>query len=457
VIALALALCLTHVGSPDVFFEGNAGPYPLFVSIRTPAVVPGVATIEIRTSAKDVSAVRVVPLRLTGPGSELPPAPDLAERSAEDPQFFTASLWLMERGALQVRVSAQGARGEGQLGVPVPSVATRVLAMDSKRAALLLLLMVLLAAAAISIARGAAREALLEPGAVPQAAQRRNGLIAGAIALAAVAATLAAGRAWWNSEADTYAKNLYQTPHVTPRLDNGRLVLEGVEQKLLPDHAHLMHLFLVRSTLDEVFHVHPERGEGGAFSIALPSRKGGHYQLFADVVMSSGFPLTYVAELDLPAGEGAPPGPDDSSWSGDASAERSATLSSGRMVWEAPDQPLHAGAASAFRFRVEDADGKPAEDLEPYMGMAGHAVFLRKDFSVFAHVHPVGSVAMPALELAQATLGGTDPHAGHAMGGPLPPTVSFPYGLPSAGDYRVFVQVRRNGKVETGVFDTHVD
>jgi hypothetical protein len=29
----------------------------------------------------------------------------------------------------------------------------------------------------------------------------------------------------------------------------------------------------------------------------------------------------------------------------------------------------------SFKFSVEDKDGNPAKDMEPYMGMAGHAEF----------------------------------------------------------------------------------
>ena len=127
-LVLAVVLPLdAHVGSPDVFFEGNAGPYHLFVTVRMPQVIPGIAEIDVRSESKDARTIAVVPLRLTGQGSKFPPTPDVAQVSKDDPQFFTASLWLMEFGALQVRVLADGALGKGELSVPVPSYAQRSL------------------------------------------------------------------------------------------------------------------------------------------------------------------------------------------------------------------------------------------------------------------------------------------------------------------------------------------
>ena len=65
----------------------------------------------------------------------------------------------------------------------------------------------------------------------------------------------------------------------------------------------------------------------------------------------------------------------------------------GRMVWVRDGRPLEAGQLTMFTFRVEDAAGQPATDLELYMGMPGHAIFVGRDRRVFAHVHPSGSVA----------------------------------------------------------------
>src|SRR5260370_549442 len=83
-----------HVGSPDVYYEGDAGPYRLFVTVRVPQVIPGVAEIQVRSQSGDVHSMQMVLLSLTGPGSTLPPTPDVAQQSKQDPQFFTARLLL---------------------------------------------------------------------------------------------------------------------------------------------------------------------------------------------------------------------------------------------------------------------------------------------------------------------------------------------------------------------------
>jgi hypothetical protein len=135
---------------------------------------------------------------------------------------------------------------------------------------------------------------------------------------------------------------------------------------------------------------------------------------------------------------------DDSVWS-------AADPSSGRIIWVRDDQPLVARRLTMFTFRVEDEMGQPAQDLELYMGMPGHAVFVRRDRRVFAHVHPSGSAPMAALEIAAKT---ASPHPHHDAA--LPPTVSFPYGFPEPGSYRVFVQVKRGGQILTNAFDVDV-
>ncbi len=62
-------------------------------------------------------------------------------------------------------------------------------------------------------------------------------------------------------------------------------------------------------------------------------------------------------------------------------------------------------------FSVRDAAGAPVT-VEPYMGMAAHAIVASRDGSVFAHLHPSGSISMAALQKFTATTPTVD-HAGH--------------------------------------------
>lgn len=497
---LAAALPLSaHVGSPDVFYEGNAGPYRLFVTIRVPQVIPGVAEIQIRGESGDVRAIRVVPMRLAGPGSNLPPTPDLAVQSKEDPQFFTASLWLMESGALQVRVSVDGAQGHGEVSVPVSSSAQKTLPMQKSLAGLLLALMLLLAVGVVSIVGAIVREGNLEGGAVPTDSRNRRARRAMLVTAVLVAVLLFLGKAWWGVNAADFQRRVdfFKPPAAALNFIDGRRLEIGVERKdsrteraefrspaylhlgdVIPDHGHLMHLFLLRvPELDAMWHLHPDSIAGDAFAVDLPDMPAGRYQIFADVVDPRGFPWTLVGSIDLPEIAGKPMAGDDSAWSGGplvapaADSLNSPIPDGGRIVWQRPAGPLKAGVPLEFTFAVQDKDGRPARDMEPYMGMAGHAEFVRSDLSVFAHVHPAGSVSMAALELAQDGLSNaTDPAqvplsmpmpATTSMSmkeaGPISPEVRFPYGFPQGGDYRIFVQIKRGGRVETGVFDARVE
>jgi hypothetical protein len=240
----------------------------------------------------------------------------------------------------------------------------------------------------------------------------------------------------------------------------------------LPDHGHLMHLYAIREPeMDAVFHLHPALAGAGDFRISLPSMPAGDYTLYGDVVHASGFPETLVSKIAVPAKmPGGALGPDDAAAYpqplGAGPLGNSYRLPDGYvMVWDRPST-LTANTAYTFRFHLLDANGNPAADMQPYMGMAGHAAFVKTDGTVFAHTHPDGSAAMAALMLANGS--DATAHAGMSMdmdmpmemsahSDPISNTVEFPYGFPSAGRYRIFVQMKHGTTIETGAFDASVE
>jgi hypothetical protein len=437
-------------------------------------VIPGVAEIEIRSAARDVREVRITPMPLSGPGAQFAPTPDLARRSAEDPQFFAGSLWMMAFGSWQVRVQVDGEKGKGEMSVPVPALALRTQGMQRALAAMLVGLMVFLSVGLVSIVAAGVREGQLEPGAAPAPENRRRARVVSAGTAALVVAALYLGNQWWSAEAGAYARYIYKPLQIEPSIEaGGRLLLRirdpgwFSQRKIddfIPDHGHLMHMFLIRlPEMERLWHLHPERVDSGLFAHELPPMPAGRYQIYADIVHRSGLPETMVAEIELPEIAGKPLAGDDSTDAGpplsQAGAKPTQALLSdgGRIIWERDAAPLTVKRATWFRFRVEDKSGGPAGDLELYMGMPGHAAFVRTDRSVFAHVHPSGSVPMAALTLTQPDAA-ADPHAAHRSAvAALPPVVSFPYGFPQPGDYRIYVQIKRAGRVETGVFDATVE
>jgi hypothetical protein len=459
-----------HVGSPDAVADGQAGPYHLLVTIRPPAVIPGVAQIEVRALDSDVARVSVVPLLLDGGGEKLAPVPDVARPAADEPRRFDSTLWLMRTGTWQIRITAEGARGPGTLAVPIPAVARAVLPMPGTLGALLVGLMALIVAGAIAIVGAGLRESDLDLGATPDLRRVGRGRTAMAVTAAVLALAIVGGRRWWNDEAQFHRRLVYKpmqvaVTHPTPDTLNLALSDPGwlrwrQTDDLIPDHGHLMHLFLVRTPgLDAIGHLHPRRAGEATFSQATPPLPSGSYRLFGDIVHETGLDETVTAAVQLdaaPALGAARFDPDDAT----ALLPRAATVADptfrfadgGQLRW-VDARTLHAGETTALEFEAEGQGGQPAPGLQPYMGMAGHAMIVARDFSVFAHVHPTGSVPMAAMSLVDGAA--AVDHAKH-HGMVFAPRVRFPCVFPRAGDYRLFVQIKEDGRVETAAWDLQV-
>jgi len=484
--SLLLLLCIlasplaarAHVGSKDVFETVDAGPYKLYVTIRMPTVIPGVATVEVRSSAANVSAIRITPMPITGEASKHPPTSDPMARSSADPAFFTGSLWLMASGSWEVRFQIAGDGGEQTTSVPVPAVALSTLKMQRGLGITLGILGLFLVISMAGIVAAAVRDARLEPGAVPSPDRKRRAIFATLGSLVFMALLIWGGAKWWNVEAASYSLDVYRPLKVQPVLVGNVLDLNvhafhpdserrgRSNNDFLPDHGHLMHLYAIRwPEMDAVFHLHPDLADAGDFRIALPAMPPGEYTLYGDVVHANGFPETLVSNITVPANmPGGHPGPDDA-------AASPPPLSAGQlgnsyklpdgyvMVWDRPST-LTANTGYGFRFRLLDAKGNAAADMQPYMGMAGHAAFVKTDGTVFAHTHPEGSAAMAAMMLANGS-----EHSGMSMdmpmdadkqSEPISNNVEFPYGFPSSGRYRIFIQMKHGTTIETGAFDASV-
>jgi hypothetical protein len=478
-ILLAAAPAGAHVGSPNVFYDGNAGPYPVRVIIRPPVVIPGLAEITVKLGETKASEVSVQPIQWKA-GMKGAPPPDVAVPVPGAPGVWSAKLWFMRSSSYGVRVQVKGPAGPGQAVVPVTTVPMQVLGMEKGMGAILAALGLFLFAGAVTLVVSSVREGTLPPGEVPDEHRRRKARISGVLAAVLLAFLLWQGRIWWNNVNAEARQGLYTPFHIRTAVtmeSQPVLTLAIADERtadwspLMPDHGKLMHLFLIREPgLDAFAHLHPVRQTQDDFRAALPPLPAGRYRLYADVVYESGFPQTLVDTVTIPEGTGPQvataiaPDPDDS-WhvaepltAPAAAGPKIAKLEGGgTMLWN--QEPLVANRETTLRFETRDAEGHPLP-LEPYMGMLSHAVITRDDGKVFIHLHPMGTINMAAQESFEKKVGMEEmPAMDHASMPGMnrgPSVLSFPYEFPQPGRYRLWVQVKSEGQVRTGVFDAAV-
>ncbi len=507
-------LASAHVGSPNVFFEGQAGPYPVRVVIRPPSVVPGLAEINVRVSDPGPVQVTALPVYWRA-GRKGAPPPDVASLVPGETNLYATTLWFMSSGAYSVDVEVSGTRGKGTVVVPVNSVATTRRELPLGLGTILAGLGAFLLFMAIWLAGAEHGESMVEPGAeIPRNLRVRSWMAMG-LATVLYSSALAGGRYWWNEVDRDYRTNRLFRPlqiSAAVRSEGPQRILRLVAKEpddprrglapLIADHGKIMHLFLIREPgLDVFAHLHPIQRDQRTFEVALPPLPAGSFRIYADVTQETGFAQTMVAAVAIPEGAGqaetrmwensardpvcASPlalnantnlflAHDlDDSWhvgqpeaagkvarsspSGSPAASQIQTCrvaNGATLVWES-DGTLRENREATLRFKLLSASGSPLR-LEAYMGMFGHAAVRRTDGAVFAHLHPMGTISMASQQSferrEQAGRAAEQREPGRHQTGTAD-TVSFPYEFPQAGSYRIWVQVKAAGAVYTGVFD----
>jgi hypothetical protein len=494
--ALLPARVQAHLGSPDVFFDGTAGLYPVSVAIRVPGVVPGRARITVTVHSDVPVSVAIAPIAAETAISNTPP-PEIAEAVPGQTNVFVGELWLMAHGAYGIDIRVHGPAGDGAVQVPVNSIATDMLPLPSWLGKALLALTGVLFLGGVSIIAAAASESLVPPGVSSGPSQRRRYWRGAAISSAVFSLALWGGWHWWNAEERGYREHLRaggwpdleakvrtNGKHRMLDLYLGKSDWSDGDFRLEPDHGKLLHLYLIRQPSRDVFaHLHPTRaGDTHEYETPLPPLPEGDYEVLCDLtVAASGTSSTATNTVHLPAAPAqATPEPvqrdPDDSWAVDATApptqaggEMVCNLGNGaRMIWKA-HPPLRANQDAGLHFEVRDDAGNLVA-LQPYMGMTSHAAILREDGRVFSHLHPSGNYSVAAQNIFNGKFGkekggatrghgsGVDPICG-ANGTILAASsaqINLPYEFPSAGNYRVWVQVKSEGKVRTAVFDAVV-
>ena len=217
-------------------------------------------------------------------------------------------------------------------------------------------------------------------------------------------------------------------------------------------HEKPMHLLIVSKDLAEFYHVHPEQSDDGSYRVQHTFPNGGEYKLYADFTPKDS--VQVVERIDVKVG-----GQERPKEPLIADTNYTKTVSGLKVVME-PDGELKGGAEVMLNFQVFDAaSGKPATDLQNYLGELAHFVIISEDMQDFVHAHPMSKgEKMDGMKMDgdSGSEHKADGHEHSTMEGatvkPSASEVAAHTSFPRSGLYKVWGQFQRGGQVITVPF-----
>ena len=186
-------------------------------------------------------------------------------------------------------------------------------------------------------------------------------------------------------------------------------------------HEKRMHLIIARRDLTGFQHLHPSMAGDGTWTVPVTVNDAGSYRVFADFSYQEAA-ITLATDLHVDGRLETRPLP----------APADTAKSDGGYDVRLDTGTARAGQEANLRFEIT-RDGETVH-TEPYLGAGGHLVALREGDLGFLHVHP----------------------SEHDESDEHDDAVGFGATFPTAGRYRLFLQFKHEGRIQTVAFTTEV-
>jgi hypothetical protein len=182
-------------------------------------------------------------------------------------------------------------------------------------------------------------------------------------------------------------------------------------------------------------HVHPVLGNDGHFTIDLSVPAQGRYLIYADGVPHGLGQQVFL--FDVPFGSNARATPN--------LARTPKTVAAGPYTVSLSSLKLDAGQTTMLVAKIEK-DGKPATDVQPYLGAAVHAVFIGASDDSYTHVHPMAGTDMSSMSMDMGAMKDLPDSV------KVDPAMMLHVAAPKAGVYKLWLQFRAGGQLYVAPF-----
>lgn len=438
---LVPARAMAHAGhtGPLQTYTQSVGPYDLAITVEMPSSAPAPLYLDVFPQ-NDVNGA-TIEFRAVPRGQSFANAQVASIQGVDVPQgAYYTELQVDRDGDWDLEVRASGPRGSGMALIPftivTPPLPVYTLPLAGAIAGLILLLVISVVLATTfsrrerkipawaSWALGQGMFACLivagifgfmELNAQAQSAQASTG----------APSTAAYGLPHINAvlRTDPPAPQASQPMTLTMDLSDGSSGLPV--EDLIPHHEALMHLVVVGAGGAFFAHIHPASTAPGRYAIGLTPDRPGRYTAYMEVARQDSSSQVIARDFTVGGANVAAPA--------DPPSLGPRTVAGMQVNVSSSATPIKAGKQATLTFSFSQG-GKPVNDLQPWLSMAGHLIAIGADGAIYGHIHALGPIA-PTSPTSSGVIFGPD--------------IRFVYTFPQPGSYRLWAQFKHNGEIVT--------